>query len=518
MAPGKHDLPRRGTAPEALGIRRHEAPRLAIKPAYEVYTTCVRPRMYGPERSVWCSPDSEDTTSAEETAMHYASPRVRTRAATLVSLVAVWLTCLPLASETGAATWHVTATHPPTPGLVAAAAGQAASGDTLRLSPGRFLEHVGLPATALTVIGSGMEATVLDGSANGYGTRGSIFSSEGGASGDLVLQDLTLRNGQGRLDGLRPWGGAIYWAHRSSLIVRRCRFEENVCDCNGTAIFGSRVASIEVSECDWPHRSGGIYATNCGDIVIADCEVDLNREEGVFELRAILSQRCRLLQSVFRAPEGLEGQFLMLTETSDFVVEGCRFETVASGPFLWAVIEGGDTQSGFTCAIRDNVFWRPPGTGHADRAGFDVALIDADASVTGNTLAGTAISLSVGGDSHLDFSRNVLFEGGAWLLCGNGDVTCNVAWPDTIERAFGSQDMRWSDNRRADPLFCDLASGAVTVDERSPCVAPQAPDGCVRIGAGEAACRLTPIAVTSWGRMKSRFQATAPVPVSRERE
>lgn len=450
--------------------------------------------------------------------MNYRAYCLRSRRPELACALAPGLAFLVLISDADAATWDVTATYPPTPGLVAAAASQASSGDTLLLSPGRFLEHVGLPAMALTVIGSGMETTVLDGSANGYGTRGSIFSSEGGNSGSLVLEDLSLRNGQGRLDGIRPWGGAIYWAHRSSLTLRRCRFEENVCDCNGTAIFGLRVASIELSECDWPHRSGGIYALNCGDIVIADCEVDLNREEGVFELRAVLSQRCQIERCVFRAPEGLEGRFLSVLEASDCVVEGCRFETVAFGPFRWARIEGGDTQSGFTCAIRNNVFWRPPGTGHDDRAGFDVVLIDAGVSVTDNTLAGTAITLSVGGDSHLDFSRNVLYEGGAWVLCRDGEVACNVAWPDTIERAFGSQNMRWSDNRRADPLFCDLASGAVTVDERSPCVAPQAPDGCGRIGAGEAACRLTPIVETTWGKLKTRFKVPAPVPVSRKQK
>ena len=58
-------------------------------------------------------------------------------------------------------------------------------------------------------------------------------------------------------------------------------------------------------------------------------------------------------------------------------------------------------------------------------------------------------------------------------------------------------------NLVADPLFCDLASGEVTVAEDSPALFPPGGPMGAYITPG---CSSTPIIPTTWGSLKSRFE------------
>lgn len=63
-------------------------------------------------------------------------------------------------------------------------------------------------------------------------------------------------------------------------------------------------------------------------------------------------------------------------------------------------------------------------------------------------------------------------------------------------------------NFSADPGFCDPDDGNVSLNDRSPCLPGNHPDGvdCGLIGAVGVGCVTTPVDETSWGRVKSRFQ------------
>lgn len=105
----------------------------------------------------------------------------------------------------------------------------------------------------------------------------------------------------------------------------------------------------------------------------------------------------------------------------------------------------------------------------------------------------------------------VAFSDGLGVTCTGGVATltcCDV---------FGNQDGDWVDclagqlglegNFAADPRFCDLNEGGLTLDSSSPCLPGNHPQGeeCGLIGAFGPGCGTTPVRATTWGAIKSAF-------------
>lgn len=102
------------------------------------------------------------------------------------------------------------------------------------------------------------------------------------------------------------------------------------------------------------------------------------------------------------------------------------------------------------------------------------------------------------------FSRN-----GLGAACGEADFVIECSniygnfegdWVDCI-----ADDQGQHGNTHADPMFCGLEFGDVSLNEQSPCAPGQNPD-CGLIGVAPVACGdPTPVEAMTWGKVKSRF-------------
>ena len=86
-----------------------------------------------------------------------------------------------------------------------------------------------------------------------------------------------------------------------------------------------------------------------------------------------------------------------------------------------------------------------------------------------------------------------------------GAVTggCNVFWNNAggnaVNYTFAPTD------RITDPLFCDGASGNLTLQPMSPCL-PAFSLGCGLIGALEQGCGTVSVGADSWGKIKAAYR------------
>ena len=166
--------------------------------------------------------------------------------------------------------------------------------------------------------------------------------------------------------------------------------------------------------------------------------------------------------------------------------------------------------------------------GHESRTGMGGAIAcsgELSIDLQGVTLAqnralgGSAMVLRNDGSSSLEavLDRVIISFGGTApdaVACQAGVVTtvlcCDV---------YGNQGGDWvgclqglegqSGNFSADPLFCDLASGDLTLDASSPCLPGQHPGGgdCGLIGALGSGCgEPTVVQPSTWGSVKLRYR------------
>ncbi len=95
------------------------------------------------------------------------------------------------------------------------------------------------------------------------------------------------------------------------------------------------------------------------------------------------------------------------------------------------------------------------------------------------------------------------------VLLANGTPTirCCDVWGNTGGGGdtLAPEMIDGGSNIYLDPLFCEPPNDFYTLNADSPCAPEQNPD-CGRVGARSVACGPSPVEITAWGRIKTRFR------------
>jgi hypothetical protein len=419
----------------------------------------------------------------------------------------------------------------PTDQIGAVVAG-AASGDTILIGPGRYFEHIPLPDdVVLTFIGrDGATATILDGSTEIAGREGSIlYASLHRHPGDLALQGLSLVNGTGNsLPGpFGGGGGALYWnSGTASLTIRSCQFENNRAVLPGGYWNGG---AIKVGNCYTSLIEGCSFRGN-----MCSTEVSTGDGQDLYLAGGIgpggpggMSHTIRGCRFDMVGPPISYGPAVWAHGES-LLIEDCWFESDASAADqLWAlhsevtdaqirnntlVARGGSSGTGMHvlqpysewtyCTMTGNRFWAemaPPGSG---------VILQAKTVLEDNCFVRTGVKVS---DTEycrqVDLARNVFYQSPVEINArGLSTISCCVTWPDSLVVNHRCPAPVFDRVLRADPLFCEDASGSFEVATTSPCFGDPSLPGCGVIGGVTAGCVVTAVEKLSWGRIKSRYR------------
>ena len=146
----------------------------------------------------------------------------------------------------------------------------AASGDTIRIAPGTYVENLTLDKK-LTLIGTaGRAVTIVDGN-----DAGSVVSVQGSPGPTLMvtLQGLTLRN------GTAAKGGGIHVSSYASATLSNATVSGNVATQAGGGAYVAYYGGISFTNCEVSGNSttgngGGVYAG--GDVFLTNSTVNNN--------------------------------------------------------------------------------------------------------------------------------------------------------------------------------------------------------------------------------------------------
>ncbi len=146
-------------------------------------------------------------------------------------------------------------------GTIQAAVNAAQEGDTVRVAPGSFTEHVRIEGKAITLAGAGAAQTSIDG-----GGTGRVVTVSGTGTGLVTIAGFTLRNGVIRWDALDVGpgqGGAIY-AESSNIAIRNNVITGNL------GCFGTGIATLEATIVLSRNRiESDLAVPDCGQEVVA---------------------------------------------------------------------------------------------------------------------------------------------------------------------------------------------------------------------------------------------------------
>ncbi|MBZ0266756.1 right-handed parallel beta-helix repeat-containing protein, partial [bacterium] len=291
-------------------------------------------------------------------------------------------------------------------------------------------------------------------------------SGAGGGGFYSFDEDVSILNGCTFVGNSSEAGGGAYLETSFARIID-CEFTGNTAD-NGGALFISLYSVPELKGCTFtgngasPHSGGAIDCWQ-STLSVEDCEFRGNTAT-------------------------LDGGAFVANGVSVVVFDGCRFlENTASrnggalsGLYATSVDFLGCTLAGNGAAAAGSaLFLQQSGPVTLERSivAFSVGLSPVACVNTGSV---TAACTDLHGNG-----------GGNWTAClsGMGGVPGNLS---------------------ADPLFCDLAAGDVTILSTSPCMPSNNSCG-VLIGAGAQGC-LDPTSAEeglerlSWGSVKGRYR------------
>lgn len=397
---------------------------------------------------------------------------------------------------------------------IQAAFAAASAGDSIMVRAGIYVEALALAGKDVTLFGeSGSEATSIT-----TNSAGRVLTIGAGVTSQMVLSDLTIRN------GLANDGAGIFLTGGASPVLRRCRLIEN-----------------------WAYRDegstwGGAIRVETGStLLIEDCVFEWNRADYVCCLvpgqgyggavSAASGSAIRVLRSVFtdNIAMGFEGGFggaISIEPGASASIEDCSFR--GNGGYGGGVGSNGDLtiercvfaeHDGYSGAavlaygghtiIRASLFFDNFNWGEA--AVVYIIYPDAPGEFSGNTIAfNSGNGLWVLGDV---VRNNIIAANQGSGLGGYsqppGGISCNDIWGNTPN--YEGADLTGTyGNISLDPLFCDAAARDLRLRSDSPC-APGAGD-CGLIGALDVGCTAA-VATENPAIAAPRLLAVQPNPV-----
>jgi hypothetical protein len=412
--------------------------------------------------------------------------RSESRIVSLLLVAAVW-------GHAWATIWNVTWDPMHDEDSIGAVVDVCVSGDTIRVGPGRYYEHIDLGTKSLRIEGtSGAAVTILDGSRPPPEGLGGILACFSGWSSALELDGLSLEKGQGVDRGmLQPEGGAIHF-QGISFEARHCSFRQSSAVPGSGGALWLYVGSATIEDCvfeDNSASSGGTVFMGGGTFALRRCRI-VTPDAAMF-LMGVMN--VDIDDSDFVGPGGP----CVGMQAQDVRITGCRFEEARI-----AVLEMPIQEEPGTIMFTGNVVEFREADMHFQQVNLSQM---GTVEVRDNTFVRAMCQAANAGGGPLTASGNIFYRSPTVLSSeGGGTLSCNDAWPDTIT-TYG--DFANVSNIESDPLFCSPEDSDYRLSVLSPCAEGGAPPGCGQIGALEAACDDVPVVPLSWGRIKMLFRS-----------
>jgi len=296
----------------------------------------------------------------------------------------------------------------------------------------------------------------------------------------------------------------------SSPTIRSCIFSLH----NQSAIMCENSSPV-ISQCSFldnpeSQSASAIYCRNNSFLTVDGCLFARNDASaggmggGIY----VDSSSLMVSNSVFQDNEA-EGGGGIAAVFSSLTISHCDFQRNSTDNYGGAGIHLDTSTAAITgCRFYDN---NPVGDGSALNLWFTATAIVTYCSFVAN---GNSGSCQIDSDPRgkLTIENTIIAWGdGCALGCSDGTTTlrcCDV---------FGNQGGDWvgciagqqgnEGNFSADPQFCDLATGDLTLNESSPCLPGNHPQGhdCGLIGAFDQGCGPTAVDSSTWGAIKAAF-------------
>lgn len=334
---------------------------------------------------------------------------------------------------------------------LAAACRMAASGDTIRIEPGRYAADQGFPPKPFILVRE-KSLTIVGGESR----PASVVL----VSHRLFLQQCELTT----IRGIRFEEGESAVVAGGTLKLEHCEF------------VGQQVKAVEISD-----RTAGVS-------IVQNCLFDGNGS--------------RTDASAFGSAVTIHGSAQ---------VERCDFLNNVATYQDGAVEASGTTNVSFCTFIGNEA---PDGAAMGIAGGRDSGTVT-NCTFYGNRVTATGgAALAVGTYGEYATVDRCIFAGttgGVGLHCdGSVSNACNVFWQNERGNAVPEFLCPLVAEQIVDPMFCDAGHGDLRVKTGSPCLQGnyQHDPSCALIGAFDEGCPVSATARTTWGRIKARYGAT----------
>ena len=416
------------------------------------------------------------------------------RASLLISIFVLFLLA-PKSRQ--AATWVVGAYEPIT--TIQAGIDSASVGDTVFVTPGRYVENINFLGKDIVVKGTGPEICIIDGSAE----LSPCVQFTNGESHAAIIEQFEITGGSGflSLDG-RYGGGIFIESSEPTILNNRLNLNTAIHEISGNGNGGAISISATVSSYEpWIMNNviRGNLARQAGGISFDDDCV------------------ARVVGNDFignRATDG-DGGAIILGELGGLIENNLFYQDQS-----WD--KGGAiyVSRSENATIRGNVFNGTRGRAMhgANGTGSAIYLVESSALIQNNTFryciaepgdldpGGTITALggsyTIRNNLFADIQRGGIF---ACIRSPNFTVRDNLFWDNAeanVDSTCGSI-VDPSDNIFFDPLFCDNGFTS-TLAENSPALTHAG--GTIGANRSPGCPAVTPVLRTTWGSLKMRFK------------
>jgi predicted outer membrane repeat protein len=446
---------------------------------------------------------------------------------------------------------------------VAAGIAAAAAGDTVKIACGSYFESgislsvdialIGAPGSpGCVVLDAGGSSYVLRINTSGVVAVQGITFTGATTSGTVVLGSgtTTFRRCVWRANS-GPHGGAVR-AGGSDARFEYCLFEDNSAATSGGAVHGA----TRFSDCSFVSNVAGVSggAINGGDVIercifrsntaafwggavatggedargtVDDCTFVRNTSDTAGGGLHIQGLGATVRDCVFIENDAPKGGGVQLYRGGCFgagyTVDGCSFTGNRADDGGAILVVGSTGEPPTSAGIYASQFFRNRAAsfGGAVNTGAGTNSIVRQCTFTGNSAGAKGSAITVGSGyfvTKMTVQASILAFGsdGVPMNTHGGrmvDFTCvdvfGNADGDFVDVLAGRDDA--DGNFSADPRFCGLSEGLLSLSVDSPCLPGNHPTGsaCGRIGALDAACAgpvTSSLKDLSWGRIKAAYR------------
>ena len=423
------------------------------------------------------------------------------------SISLILLVSICNSTNLSARTWSIKVDGSGDAPTIQAGIDSAGTGDVVRVSAGRYVENIDFKGKAISVLGSGAETTIIDGS----GQEGSCVLFVSGEDRRSVLCDFTVTGGTGTVVGQDRWGGGIY-IRDSEPTIRFNIITGNKADVfsGGPTGFGGGILCF----CDAVVTSPLIE----GNQIIANSAG--SNGGGIGVSGGSLPQIRNNIIRDNRVKTGDGGGIWLLIKIGGSVIDNNVIQGNQVGDHGGGIyIANTGTSPTIDVEIVNNLIvsniarWES----RVVSAGGGMWLAKCRALVSRNTIVlniGFGPDSTSGGGIALDRSGTSIIERNIISFSEGGGIRCDGNGPPTIRNNLASQNaggdgislcQGWTQadgNIVADPLFCGVDVMNFTVAGDSPALThPAGPLGAFVV----AGCGPVAIRPTTWGAIKTKF-------------